>query len=171
MMEMMQMANSKVKDKRKTSVFDVAYYILQSIGDDVTTMKLQKLCYYAQAWYMVWNDGNHLFEEDFQAWDNGPVCRELFNVHKGLFSISSELLEKNVGRKIDLQSHSFTEEETNAIDSIIDFYGKHSGAWLSELSHIEDPWKKTRFNIKVKKGTRCKEVITKGLMLSYYKSL
>ena len=36
------------------SVFDVATYILQKRGD-MSCMKLQKLCYYAQAWSLVWD--------------------------------------------------------------------------------------------------------------------
>ena len=37
------------------SVHDVAAYILQKHGP-MTTMKLQKLVYYAQAWGLVWDD-------------------------------------------------------------------------------------------------------------------
>ncbi|MBD5559274.1 MAG: DUF4065 domain-containing protein [Clostridia bacterium] len=38
----------------------------------ITTMKLQKLLYYAQVWSLVW-DENELFPEKFEAWANGPV--------------------------------------------------------------------------------------------------
>ena len=44
-------------------VFDVAAYILEKIGS-MTTMKLQKLVYYSQAWSLVW-DEKRLFEEDY----------------------------------------------------------------------------------------------------------
>lgn len=53
-------------------VFDVAKYILCQCGK-MSTWKLQKLCYYAQAWHLAWT-GNPIFAEDFQAWSNGPVC-------------------------------------------------------------------------------------------------
>ena len=62
------------------SVYDVAQYILGKIGP-LTTMKLQKLLYYSQAWSLVWDD-KPLFAEEFEAWANGPVCRELYNMHK-----------------------------------------------------------------------------------------
>ena len=58
------------------NVFDTAKYILEQKGD-MFTMKLQKLCYYSQAWGLVWDD-EPLFDEDFEAWVNGPVCPELF---------------------------------------------------------------------------------------------
>ena len=68
------------------NIISVAKYILEQRGA-MTTMKLQKLCYYSQAWSLAWDD-KPLFDEDFQAWANGPVCPELFRWHKGKFAIS-----------------------------------------------------------------------------------
>lgn len=42
------------------TVFDTAKYILEKRGA-MSTMKLQKLCYYAQAWSLVWYDSRHEF--------------------------------------------------------------------------------------------------------------
>ena len=36
-------------------VFDVAKYILSQKGS-MSTWKLQKLCYYAQAWHYTWTE-------------------------------------------------------------------------------------------------------------------
>ena len=41
-------------------VQDVARYIVER-GGPMTTMKLQKLAYYSQAWHLVW-DGVPLFD-------------------------------------------------------------------------------------------------------------
>lgn len=71
-------------------VFDVAAYILNKQGR-MTTMKLQKLCYYAQAWHLVWAE-KPLFDEPIQAWANGPVCPELYQAHKGKFDIDAREL-------------------------------------------------------------------------------
>ena len=62
------------------NVFDTARYILEQCGS-MSTMKLQKLCYYARAWTLVWDDAP-LFEEDFQAWANGLVCPNCFLRHR-----------------------------------------------------------------------------------------
>ncbi|MDC7291062.1 DUF4065 domain-containing protein [Blautia schinkii] len=69
------------------NVFDTAKYILEQSGT-MSTMKLQKLCYYSQAWSLVWDD-SPLFNEDFQAWTNGPVCSELFFKTQGKYSVST----------------------------------------------------------------------------------
>ena len=70
----------------KIRVFDVAAYILEKM-ESMTTMKLQKLVYYSQAWSLVW-DEKQLFEEDIEAWANGPVVRDLFDYHRGMYEIS-----------------------------------------------------------------------------------
>jgi len=73
---------------RVATVVDVARYVLNHAGD-MTTMKLQKLVYYCQAWSLAW-DGVPLFDEDFQAWANGPVCPELFATHRGRFWLNED---------------------------------------------------------------------------------
>ena len=66
-------------------VFDVAEYVLSEVGY-VSTMKLQKLVFYSQAYSLVTFD-EPLFSDDFEAWVNGPVCPPLFRAHKGLFVV------------------------------------------------------------------------------------
>lgn len=39
-----------------THVNNVARYILENVESDLSTMKLQKLVYYAQAWSLVWDE-------------------------------------------------------------------------------------------------------------------
>ena len=59
------------------NVFDTAKYILEQKGD-MSTMKLQKLCYYSQAWGLVWDD-EPLFDEDLRL---GPMDRFARNCFK-----------------------------------------------------------------------------------------
>jgi uncharacterized phage-associated protein len=44
------------------------------IGDVISNLKLQKLLYYAQGFYLAIY-GKALFEEDIVAWEHGPVVR------------------------------------------------------------------------------------------------
>ena len=50
--------------------------------------KLQRLCYYAQAWSLVW-DGAPLYAESVRAWRDGPAIRVLFQAHRGRFEIEA----------------------------------------------------------------------------------
>ena len=64
--------------------FDIADYFVRlanETGDYISNLKLQKLVYYAQAWYLAISD-EALFEEDFEAWVHGPVIPELYQEYK-----------------------------------------------------------------------------------------
>src|SRR4051812_1622007 len=68
-------------------VWDVAEYILRKQGP-MTATKLQKLCYYSQAWHLVWEE-TPLFNERIQAWANGPVSPALYYRHRLQYMVSS----------------------------------------------------------------------------------
>ncbi len=142
------------------SVFDVARYVLNHT-DGMTTMKLQKLVYYCQAWSLAW-DGLPLFEEDFQAWANGPVCPELFATHRGHFWLGSNYYN-------DHAPYPFTQEQIDTMNAVLDGYADKEPQWLSELTHKERPWRETRQG--VKPGESCVSVIPKELMQEYYGGL
>ena len=48
---------------------------------EMTNKKLQKLCYYAKAWYLAIYDQN-LVEEQFHAWVHGAVQPALYFQYK-----------------------------------------------------------------------------------------
>ena len=77
-----------LKKKSVVSIFDVAKYILAECGE-MSISKLQKLCYYCQAWSLAWDDVP-LFEEEFHAWASGPWCDELYAKTKRYLSITTD---------------------------------------------------------------------------------
>ncbi|WP_419659697.1 phage-associated protein [Desulfosarcina variabilis str. Montpellier] len=140
------------------NVFDVAAYILEQKGP-MTTMKLQKLVYYSQAWSLVWDEAP-LFPEEIQAWANGPVVRDLYDQHRGIYMISSMT-------NGDPNKLTGTQKET--IDAVLEFYGDKSSQWLVDLTHIEAPWKNAR--IGVPDLSRSNKAISLASMAEYYSSL
>ena len=143
------------------NVFDIAKYILEYAGP-MSTMKLQKLCYYSQAWSLVWDD-EELFHEEFEAWANGPVCRELYDFHSGMFKISAiDIPEK-------MTTGVLTENQKDSIRHVLDHYKDKDAQWLSTLTHMEEPWKAAR--VGYAPGERCNNVITKASMAEYYGAL
>lgn len=141
------------------NVFDTARYILEQSGS-MSTMKLQKLCYYSQAWALVWDD-SPLFQEEFQAWANGPVCPELFFKTKGSYSVNASDETGGIG--------DLSEEQKDTINRVLDYYGKHDAQWLNQLTHMEEPWIKAREG--VPSGAGCNQIITKESMALYYGGL
>ena len=142
------------------SAFDVASYIMGKISR-CTTMKLQKLLYYCQAWYLVWNE-RPLFSERIEAWANGPVIRELYQFHKGLYFIGiGDIPLGNPDR--------LTENQKCDIDSVLDAYGGKSSQWLIDQTHRETPWQNARRGLAP--SDRGHVEISLQEMADYYSSL
>jgi uncharacterized phage-associated protein len=146
------------EEENEISVYDVAAYIVKKTGQ-ISTMKLQKLIYYCQAWSLVW-DEKPMFKEKIEAWANGPVVRELFNQHKGLFIIES----------IPLGNPDLLDKDSKeTVDSIVEFYGKYSAQQLIEMAHSEKPWKNARVGLD--ESERGSKEISRESMQEYYSSL
>ena len=142
----------------RIQVFDIAAYILERIGT-MTTMKLQKLVYYSQAWSLVW-DEKPLFEEAIEAWANGPVVRDLFDYHRGMYEISA----MPIGNP-----RLLNQEQQETVDAVLDYYGDKSAQWLIDLTHIEGPWKQARKGLPpLERGSR---VMSLDMIADYYSSL
>lgn len=141
-----------------TSAHDVANYILTQ-RSPVTAMKLQKLVYYAQAWSLVWEE-EPIFNERIEAWANGPVVPELYQIHKGFFKVH---------KWPQGDPTVFTKEQYDTMNGVLEFYGKMSSQALSDLTHSEDPWKIARKG--VPDGKRSDREITLDAMMEYYSSL
>ena len=141
-------------------VADVAAYILEK-GGCMSGWKLQKLVYYCQAWHLVWED-KVLFEEKIEAWANGPVAPALYKLHAGAFEVT-EIPEGD--------PRALSDEEMESIAVVLGDYGRRSGQWLSELAHMESPWKEARQRCGCKPGDRCNEVIQPEAMALYYGGL
>lgn len=140
------------------SAHDVAKYILER-QSPMTTWKLQKLVYYSQAWHLVWDD-EPLFDERIEAWANGPVVRALYDLHKGKYEVARWPMGK-------LRNLSAAKRES--IDAVLNFYGDKTGHWLSELTHMEDPWRDARAGMS--RNERGRKQITRGALADYYSQL
>jgi uncharacterized phage-associated protein len=143
------------------SVSDVAKYILDK-KPDMTAMKLQKLVYYSQVWSLVW-DEDKLFDSPIEAWANGPVVKELYDIHKGQFKVDPSSI------KGDPSNLTQTQKET--IDSVLEFYGDKTAQWLSDLAHMEEPWKKARERVGLGDGEKGYPVIELADMHEYYSGI
>lgn len=141
------------------SIFDVAIYILHQHGP-MSPMKLQKLCYYCQAWSLVWDD-QELFPEEFEAWRSGPVCRELASQTQGLSLISRSDLPGD--------PDTLTENQKETIDQVLAYYAPHDAQWLGRLAQMEDPW--TAAETQIQNNFHDTVFVTKDSMARYYSTL
>ncbi|WP_204378703.1 Panacea domain-containing protein [Anaerolactibacter massiliensis] len=149
-------------------IFQVAHWFLNKAP--MSDKKLQKLCYYAYAWYIVFfNDAEAINNEKdikvlcddyFEAWIHGPVCRRLYNKYRqyGWENIPSEV-----------KAPAFNEDVTDLLNQVWDIYGSLSADQLEHLTHQEDPWNQARKGVRF--GDACTNKISPLAIFNYYSKL
>jgi uncharacterized phage-associated protein len=140
--------------------FDIAEYFIwlaNETGSFISNLKLQKLVYYSQAWYLAIYE-QPLFSEDFQAWVHGPVVPELYDRYKR-FSWQPIQAEP---------TPSFSENVTSFLEEVADTYFACDAYELERMTHLEDPWLRARNSLPP--DATSNEVIRKEWMQEYYGS-
>lgn len=135
----------------------------QNSGDSITNLKLQKLCYYAQAWCLVLLN-KPVFDEHIEAWAHGPVVPSLYRRFK---EYKWESIDPT-----NIKTDPYNELEKNEIDVLLGVwakYGGYNGTYLEDLTHNELPWKKAYSG--TNKNKRCTNKITQSDMKIYFKEL
>ncbi|XSG83518.1 MAG: Panacea domain-containing protein [Methyloligella sp. ZOD6] len=114
----------------------------------IDPLKLQKLLFYANAWYLAYN-GVPLFDEDFEAWPWGPVVRDIYAEtsqygRKPVAELVSELTVETAGQHLKTRFHTpriENEEVREFIRSVWDSHKQYTGIQLSNSTHAEgEPW-------------------------------
>ena len=102
-------------------------------GTKITQAMLQKLLYFLEAIYMVLEDENYLFYEDFYARNFGPMNEDVYNEYKIFGKMSLELYE-DVGIEINSVNQKF-------IDNLYEMFKEYDTYKLVTLSHASgSPW-------------------------------
>ena len=117
-------------------VLDAArYMVFLSYSENqysLTPLKLQKLLYLAQGWSYVW-DNKPVFNDDFNAWQYGPVNERVYEAFK------------KYGRREIPQSEGIKSlcdiDVIGTLKAIWNEYGKKSAYDLVELTHKHLPWR------------------------------
>lgn len=116
----------------------------------VDQMKLQKLLFYAHAWYLaIYN--KPLFDTDFEAWPWGPVVRDVYYQTRkyGVSAIKEPIKEiQKTGDNSELSDFNFVipqevrdHDLKNFIKSVWDVHKRYTGVQLSNSTHAPgEPW-------------------------------
>ena len=157
---------------------DVARYVgLSSTtkGLSISPLKLQKLLYYIQSWFMVfYGRGNTLFRETPQAWVNGPVYPSIYHIYKDKAANMCDHLDSSVfydgdaieGLTILTYSLGLDADQIETLESVIMMYGRQSQNQLIWLTHSEQPWASARNGLAP--FEKSEREISLDLMYSYY---
>ncbi len=140
------------------SVLDVAQAFLQRLGK-MSTYKLQKLCFYAQAQHVAWFN-TRLFREPVEAWPNGPAVQALYAVH----ATKRQVERLNEG---DAAAVARSPAAENTVRAVAEQYGAWNGDQLKELTHREEPWLAARKGLRAKEPSR--QEIPVEVIRDYYR--
>ncbi len=118
----------------------------ESLGVD--PMKVQKLLYFAQGYYIALT-GRPLLNEQFQAWKFGPVLPSMYHRLKkfggGNINEYAEVYDHSLQRFRPAAPPEQDETFLKVRDFVWSQYGKWESVALSNLTHIENgAWHRTR---------------------------
>jgi uncharacterized phage-associated protein len=100
------------------------------LSDPITNLRLQKLMYYAQAWYLALH-GERLIPDTFEAWVHGPVIPSLYERFSAYRwnPISEDVPEPRLPAEV--------EDHLREVDAA---YGGLLTWDLERMARAEDPW-------------------------------
>jgi uncharacterized phage-associated protein len=122
-------AIQKLLSVNQTQIMKVTGY-LQQQKRDLSSYRLQKLLYYIQGVSALFCS-EPLFLDPCEAWENGPVYREVFLKYKNnaIDDILGDLL---------------ADDEKEIINGVLECFGRYDGDTLVLFTHNETPWTETR---------------------------
>lgn len=103
-------------------------------NETITNMRINKLMYYAQAWSLV-QSKKPLFEEDFEAWDYGPVLPSVYKKYKKY--------KKNNIDKVDpdYSVNDLSTDDLKVLLSAYTYFNQYSTTRLVNATHQKgSPW-------------------------------
>jgi uncharacterized phage-associated protein len=146
------------------SALDIAKYFLTKSnkqdedGEFISNLKLQKLLYYTQGYYLALNN-EKLFPERIEAWAHGPVVPAVyypFKEHGG----------KCIPVPEDFKVEVLSQDVRDFLDEVYLIVGQFSAWKLREMTHSESPWVNT-WN----QGAGVNSEITADALSEYFKPL
>lgn len=152
------------------NVLDVCYYNIMYSNDKdygVSNLKLQKLLYFIQAWFLI-NIGNPCFHEKLRACNFGVIVPEAYQEFGcyGSMDIPSVKRRFEDGNwklySIDYAKNLIHTKDKKLINQVIDKFAEYSATDLLNLIHNQKPW--------IDAYHSSNNEITSEVLLDYFKS-
>lgn len=119
-----------------SNVHNVAAAILSRFNRAVPQTNLHRYLYIAQGYHLGFTGSLLLFKNDFEAWESGPICREIFEKSPTPYGLG----EWRLGDETAL-----TASENIIVDSVVNKYGALGGVQLGHLALVQGvPWARAR---------------------------
>lgn len=139
----------------------VAYAILHNYGK-MSHERLELLTYYCQAQYLS-TTSLQLFPNSFQAWKNGPVCLELFNI---CYLTQDEVSENNIiFSPVELYK-SFNCSQLRVVYAVCEALKNYATQDLAARARSELPWVDARRGVDT--NNACDTELSHKIIHDYY---
>lgn len=139
----------------------VAYAILHNYGK-MSHERLELLTYYCQAQYLS-TTSLQLFPNSFQAWKNGPVCLELFNI---CYLTQDEVNENNIiFSPVELYK-SFNCSQLRVVYAVCEALKNYTTQDLAARARSELPWVDARRGVDT--NNACDTELSHKIIHDYY---
>lgn len=124
----------------KPTALQIARHIIRfakNRGESITNLKLQKLLYYAQSWYLAF-EGKTLFNDRIEAWIRGPVVPNVYRQFKRYGFNPIPVMPHQPHLSVKIQEF---------LDDLLIAYLPFDAFSLERMTHQEKPWKEARKNM------------------------
>lgn len=111
-----------------TAAANYLLYIMGEAFDDLTNMKLNKLLYFAQGYYLK-KYGRPLFDNAIEAWEHGPVVPEVYSAYKKYVDKPIKEYDSNMIAEI-------TPETEDLIFDVARQYGQYTISTLQNMACV-----------------------------------
>lgn len=127
----------------------VANYVLHAMrerGTSASILSLMKLIYFAHGMHLA-RYGGSLVQQDFEAWEHGPVIRAVWDSFKDHAThgyierdACATKFEPTLGARVPVDA-AVNEQTEHLLDFVIDVLGHHTAFQLVEMTHENgSPW-------------------------------
>ena len=105
--------------------------------EGISNLKLQKVLYFAQAYYLA-KLGRPIFVEELEAWQYGPVVPEVYRKFKH-YGSKPIIFEDD--------KSTIAEEDREVLKMVWDEFGGYSASRLVDIVHAHGPWKEASISV------------------------
>ena len=135
-------------------------------GRPLTHIEVQKLLFFLEGWHLA-TVGDSLFDEEFQAWANGPVIK---TVYERLLRYSAHSIPRSEIKSLDFAIlGSLT---LDLISRVFKTYREYDPGALIGLTHLPGtPWAQVRNAHGIAKGATSTVIIPKTCMKEWFSAV
>lgn len=157
----------QVENTNRPTKWDIVKWFL--LKENMNHKKIQKLCYYAQAWSYAINNEPLAPEMYFEAWVHGPVDPEIYQELKKFGWKEITINPDAIKSSKELMDSRLTQSDIDLLEATWSTYGELNANELEALTHQEKPWLEKRAGYReLERGT---ERISESTMREYYRSI